>query len=831
MKAQCSAWQGLCFAATFIEKDGGMTTVRDVVMKVLSGMLPYLLLILWGFPASLQAANTVAPKKPSAPPAASLAAPTLPGLAEVIPRLAKLKQNLTDLQAQLNELQQTDTFAKQLQLAVGRAKSLSDELFTGHAEWNFDRLLNTRSQLTAQQDDLTALLDAISGRLQKLDFLRQHWQGQQQFWTKWHQTLPADLVATQREAFQTADGIIKTMQQQIVTVGKPLVALQDKVAKLQGQNQTLLTTIDTFMQTLRGETFKKTARSLANPNFYREFDRSLLESAKQGLAGALDIGWDFFKSQGWLVGIQMLAITFLGLFLLLKSRKGTVTKEWRFIIQHPFATAIFVSVLACGPFYVAPPALWRWLLALLAAFSAATLFSGLIEDQLKKSMTYVLAGVFVVTFWLQIVALPLPLYRLYLVLLSLLGIPFLLVLAGRYRRTPARETDAFLVVLHLGTAVLVCSIIAQWSGFSTLSSRMVDSSIKTAFLGLFAWMTMHLNRGIIHYLLKFPFLRQRLFVIRFGEELQAHLLNVLRIAIFVYAALYLVVIWGIFPDTGQAWHSFLQLKFEVLENKLSMKLLLMAIVALYISIQGSWFLRSLLDTEFFPQRRIDRGVHDSIMKLLHYGVITCGFLLAISLTGFELKNLVVVAGALGIGIGFGLQHIVNNFVSGLILLFERPIKVGDAIMIDSQWCTVCRIGLRATTVETLDQSEIIVPNSDLISQKVTNWTLSSERSRIVIRVGVAYGSDVRQVLDLLTTCADRHTKVLKEPPPSPLLVEFGENALLFELRAYVAKVSERLQTRSDLLMDIEQTLCRAGVEIPLPQRVLHLHQKQAEGHP
>jgi small-conductance mechanosensitive channel len=245
-------------------------------------------------------------------------------------------------------------------------------------------------------------------------------------------------------------------------------------------------------------------------------------------------------------------------------------------------------------------------------------------------------------------------------------------------------------------------------------------------------------------------------------------------------------------------------------------------VTFYAAVQGSWILGALLETEFFPRRPLDRGVHDSILKLLHYVVITLGFLLSLSLLGFELKNFVVLAGALGIGIGFGLQHIVNNFVSGLLLLFERPVKVGDMIMIESEWCTVRKIGLRATTVETFDQSEIIVPNSDLISQKVTNLTLSSEQSRVVVQVGAAYGSNVQKVLELLTACAAEHPRVLKDPPPSPLFVAFGESSLNFELRAWVAKTDYRFQVKSDLLSSIDNKFREAGIEIPFPQRDLHL---------
>jgi small-conductance mechanosensitive channel len=548
----------------------------------------------------------------------------------------------------------------------------------------------------------------------------------------------------------------------------------------------------------------------------------LLVSAKKGIEGVSGIGSDFFQRQGWLAGVQLALTTLLAGFLLHKRRRVTVAAEWRFILLHPLATAIFVAAITCGPLYATPPALWRWFITLLAALSSAVLISGLMEDPRKKLLIHILAGVFVLTLGLQIIALPLPLYRLYLTLLSLLGIPFLLTLAARHRKFPGRRNDLFILGLRLGAVVLFCSFVAQWAGYSTLSSRLVESSLKTVFLGLFTWMTLHLAHGCFQYLLNHPLLRNRQFIVMFGAELEAHLRKLLRAVILGYAAFYLLEIWGVFPDTGQAWQAFLQMSFTLGEKTISMYLVLLAALTLYVAIQGAWILGALLETEFFPLRSADHGVRDSILKLMHYGVITLGFLLALSLLGFELKNFVVLAGALGIGIGFGLQHIVNNFVSGLVLLFERPVKVGDMIMIEAEWCTVRKIGLRATTVETFDQSEIIVPNSDLISQKVTNWTLSSEQSRVVVQVGVAYGTDVQQVLEILTECASQHPKVLGDPPPSPLLVEFGPSAMNFELRAWVEKASHRLQVRSELLMAIDIKFRLQGVEIPFAQHDLHL---------
>jgi small-conductance mechanosensitive channel len=747
-----------------------------------------------------------------------------PGIAELIPRLAELKQQSLDLNARLEVLQETDSFAEPLAFARQRAETLSREMdnLTDPTGWNFDRSLDTRSQLVEHQSTLGSLLGGISTRLQELDALRQTWKEKEIFWRQWRESLPKDLLKTQRAAFIEAAEEIAHTQQRIVAASSPLISLQGEVTQLQEKSLTLLGTVDNMLQTMQGKTFQKTGRSFSSPRFYSQFDRSLLNAAQKGLESVSGIDREFFRKQGWLVGLQLLIAILLAGFLVHKSRTEQRETEWHFILVHPMATAIFVATIACGSVYSAPPALWRWLLAFLAATSSAVLVSGLLDDPRKKLMIYVLAGVYVLTLGLQIIALPLILYRLYLALLSLLGIPFLLVLAARHRKIPGRRKDYFILTLRLGALVLFCSFVAQWTGYSTLSSRLFESSMKTVFLGLFSWMTLHLGRGSFQYLVKLPILQRRRFIIQFGSELETHLRKLLFVTILGYVAFYLMEVWGVFPSAGQAWRAFLDAGFTLGDKKISMYLVLLAVFTLYVSIQGSWVLGALLETEFFPPRSVDHGVRDSILKLLHYALTTVGFLLAISMLGFELKNFLVLAGALGIGIGFGLQHIVNNFVSGLLLLFERPVKVGDMIMIESEWCTVRKIGLRATTVETFDQSEIIVPNSDLISQKVTNWTLTSEQSRVVVKVGVAYGTNVKQVLEILTECANQHPKVLTEPPPSPLFVQFGDSAMNFELRAWVEKASHRLQVKSDLLTAIDEMFHRQGVEIPFPQHDLHL---------
>jgi len=195
---------------------------------------------------------------------------------------------------------------------------------------------------------------------------------------------------------------------------------------------------------------------------------------------------------------------------------------------------------------------------------------------------------------------------------------------------------------------------------------------------------------------------------------------------------------------------------------------------------------------------------------------------AISTLGFSFSNIAIIAGALSVGIGFGLQNIVNNFVSGVILLIERPIKVGDWVVVGQHQGYVTRISVRATEVETFERASVVIPNSELLSGSVVNWTHRDKYGRVDVRVKVAHGSDTEKVRDILLACADEHREILAWPAPLVLFREFGDSALIFDLQGYVVDVENRANVASDLNFAIDKAFRAAGVEMPFPQRDLTL---------
>ncbi|GAB6050543.1 hypothetical protein JCM16106_13910 [Hydrogenophilus islandicus] len=231
---------------------------------------------------------------------------------------------------------------------------------------------------------------------------------------------------------------------------------------------------------------------------------------------------------------------------------------------------------------------------------------------------------------------------------------------------------------------------------------------------------------------------------------------------------------------------------------------------------------TLLELLLAQTRRLDDGAKYAITTLFRYLILTVGVIWIFSRLGMPWSKLQWLVAALSVGLGFGLQEIVANFVSGLIILFERPVRVGDIVTVEGISGKVKRMTIRATILETLDKQEVLIPNKAIITGKVTNWTLSDMQSRLLLPVGVAYGSDLTQVQEVILAVARAHPNVLKEPAPTVVFVQFGPSSVDFELRCFVADLTVRGQTRTELALALDRAFRTAGIEIPFPQQDLHL---------
>jgi small-conductance mechanosensitive channel len=263
--------------------------------------------------------------------------------------------------------------------------------------------------------------------------------------------------------------------------------------------------------------------------------------------------------------------------------------------------------------------------------------------------------------------------------------------------------------------------------------------------------------------------------------------------------------------------------FELGEAEVTLAALIKLVLLVTLVLILERVLRRSLLLRVLGRTRLDEGMRVGIARITGYLFIAIGLYVALKLVGIDLTSLAVLAGAIGVGIGFGLQNIVNNFVSGLIILAERPIEVGHRVEVNGIEGQVMQINLRSTVVLTNDNISVIVPNSAFISDPVVNWSYGDPKVRLNLPVGIAYGSDVEKFRQLMTEVALAHSKVLANPPPAVFFLGFGDSALDFEVGVWTAEMARSPKKfRSELYYAIEKALRENGIEIPYPQRDLHV---------
>ncbi len=246
---------------------------------------------------------------------------------------------------------------------------------------------------------------------------------------------------------------------------------------------------------------------------------------------------------------------------------------------------------------------------------------------------------------------------------------------------------------------------------------------------------------------------------------------------------------------------------------------LIVIMSFYII---SRLLNRIILKRILSKFSIDKGIQFTLRRMIHYLIMITGTVVAFQFVGIDLAGLAVIFGLLSVGIGFGLQNVTSNFISGLILLFERPIKVGDRVTVGDIEGDVVSINIRSTTVNTLNNISIIVPNSEFVSSKVTNWSYGDPKIRLNIEIGVSYSSDLDVVIKALYDVASEHQDVLKNPEPSVLLAGFGDSSWNMLLRIWLKNSERYYLTRSEINCAIVRKFRRRGIEIPFPQRDLHV---------
>lgn len=419
------------------------------------------------------------------------------------------------------------------------------------------------------------------------------------------------------------------------------------------------------------------------------------------------------------------------------------------------------------------------------------------------------------------------LYRGYLFGLALLAMVLTLWLLWRAHRTraamaPTRGMRALRIGAWIGVGLLAISALSNLFGNVSLAETLVSALIDSSYIALALYASVNVASALAHAGLHLAAGAGLRVVGDSAEAIARIVARAFGIAALAGWAIFTMQQFRVWRPAYALARDVLQHAFTFGEISISLGNVLVFAIAVVVAFLSARAVRYLLRQEVLPKMSLPRGVDNSVASLSYYAVLMLGLLLALSAAGFKVGQLAFVFGALGVGIGLGLQDVVKNFVSGLILMFERPIQPGDIVDVSGTNGRVRMIGMRSTTISTFEGADVVVPNGMLLSEKLTNWTLLDRRRRLDVPVGVAYGSDVPAVMVLLRETVEQTRGVAMSPAPAVLFTGLGASALEFSVRAWTHEYDDWVLIRSDLVSRIHAALVGAGIEIPFPQQDLHL---------
>ena len=691
-----------------------------------------------------------------------------------------------------------------------------------------DELITTpevyRHQARLFKVELENKLVRISGVLQQIDTLYSELTPWQNFWFRLSQNV-SDLqeqLETTEPSMEFLDdvgklkAIIVEARQKLRIKMEPLSVVKQKAELLQIE----MYEIDYVFTTQLQERAILESRTVPiySPDFIKQFDSNLWNMTFTGFQ--LVILPDLTQVQPYILELLVAVALFFIITISIRHARDHIMRKpkWRFLVQRRYALATWISLTFLMILSREIDTFWLLFPGMINLLCLWRLIDVILVEDYRKYYSQLLLLILLVADVFILISLPSPLERLFILSVSLviIVVTFYHNLSSKLRQS--RKT--WMVLLgQLVILVMVATIVAEFIGKSEFAYFLFTSSLRTLFSLLVAWISYYALTNLLEMnLYHFP----SAYITRYASTIHKLIQPLVFASIIFVLVLTLLVIWRVYPTGIVALKNIEQMSLPVGAATLSLSLVFQALLFLYLSFCVSKLLEIILLENILPGQNVDRGVQLSIIRLLNYFIVLVGFIGALMILGFNMTNITILGGAVGVGIGFGMQAIFNNFISGVILLFERPIKIGDVIMVDDKYGEVKELGFRATIVETLDHAEVVVPNSTLITSNVVNWTLAKRQVRIKIPIGVAYGTDVQQVIDIMTRCATEHPRVLSKPEPLALFLAHGESSLDFELRAFVPDVVDRMRTVSELNQAINSALEEAEIAIPFPQRDLHL---------
>jgi potassium-dependent mechanosensitive channel len=623
---------------------------------------------------------------------------------------------------------------------------------------------------------------------------------------------------------------IREIQGALQTRRSEILSLQSRVASQHGRIQAELNTVQHARQGLLNRLFERDS-----PPLWAFNEIASGQSHQHALLDEVQRVKEYVVQEPAKFVIH--AVLILCLFVALRwARRGI--RRWVEedpslqrtvpLFEMPIAVSIALSTLFAPFIYLEAPRLLRAIVALAGLIPTVVLLRRLIDRRL-----YLFLNALVALFVLDLTRLILfgfPLINRGLFTLEMLiGISFVIWRLRLWRAAATGEAEQPAMppwvkpgkhrsrlaawALRISLILLIAALVGNCVGNVSLSYLLGTGVLAGAYLGLIGYAAVRMLEGLVVIALGVRPLTYFAAVRKHRGLLHRRIMRVIECVIFL---LWLFLVLRKFQLTGP----LLAAANDALGGTLifgSFRLTLGQIVACALVIWGSFivsrFLRFLLEEDVYERLKLARGLPYAISAVLHYSILLLGFFFALAALGVDMTKFTILAGAFSVGVGFGLQNVINNFVSGLILLFERPIKVGDVVQVGDAAGSVEKIGIRASVIRTQDGSEVIIPNGQLISNQVTNWTFSDRQRAIVIQISVPRNADQNRVAELLRQAASETPGVAATPPPQAFVVTMTSTTLSFEVRTWTDRFEDWMTVRGDLWTTINRKLAEDNVAL------------------
>ena len=780
------------------------------------------------------AATASAEVTPSPSPSAT-AAPTPLPLADVVAAADSASERLDQTQTELAANQTAANITRELAPTAREIDARVDEtkrMITPGVPLETLRDLELRWQRLADQlglwaRELTDRATFLEREIALIPELRATWRSTLELARS--SDAPPELV-------QRIDGMLKAIDATESTLQKrraAILSLQTRVAeqtqRVQGAMRSLRSAQTAAVNRLWVQDsppiWSAQVRADAAHALARESQLSLgTQAAQLGAYAARE--WTKF------VYLALLLLGFAAVLIRIKSQSARWTDQdaalerANRVLQLPVATACVLTFILSRAFLQeAPRAVWV-LLATLTLVPLVILLRRLIDRHLLPILNALV--VFYVVAQLRALVAAMPVLSRIILLLEMLGGAIFLAWFIKSTRTGPRTTSgkATRAAARTGVFLFAAVFVTNALGYVALANYLGTGALAAAYLAILLYAAAGILEGLVFFALQIRPLALLAVVQRHGALLRRRIARLIRLAAFVGWLLLTLGAFAIRTPVLERIRAFVNAEINIRSLHLSLGAVLAFAFTVWLAFLLSRFVRFVLEEEVFERFRLARGSAYAASTLVHYVILLLGFYAAIAALGADMTKFAILAGAFGVGIGFGLQNIFNNFFSGLILLFERPVQVGDVIEVGAYTGVVRRIGIRASVIALADNSLLIIPNGQLISDKVTNRTISSRQKRMELRLRVAYGTDPERVISLLTTTAAAHESVAKQPPPEAFLKEFAPDALHFDLGFWTDEVARWPRVQSEVAVAVTAALRDAGIEIPLPQQTVRLERSE-----